>query len=91
MTVHSTKIAGIVLLSLASANCLAQDGDEPAGFTFAAYYYCDHATEGRMDAAVEANEQAVLDRWVEEDKLISWGYLSHYAGGQWRRAHYYVA
>jgi len=44
-----------------------------------------------MDAVVESNEKAVLDRWVEEGALISWGYLSHYMGGRWRRAHYYVS
>ena len=91
MKTISKHMAVATLLGLTSVNCLAQGDDGPAGFTFAAYYVCDHATEGRMDAVVEANETAVLDRWVEEGKLLAWGYLSHYMGGRWRRAHYYVS
>ena len=84
-------IATALLFGLVSVACIAQDDDAPAGFTYSTYYVCDVATQGAMDAVVEANEKAVFDKWVEEGKLIAWGYLSHYTGGRWRRAQYHVS
>ena len=80
-----------LLAGLSSGICVAQDDDGPVGFTWVTYFVCDVATQGAMDATVEANEKAVLDQWVDDGKLITWGYLSHYMGGKWRRAHYYVS
>lgn len=83
-------VAGIVLTGLAFATCLAQD-DEPLGYTYATYYVCDVATQGDMDDIVEANEKPVFDKWVEDGKLIGWGYLAHNTGGRWRRLQYHVS
>lgn len=80
-----------MLFGLVSVACIAQDDDAPAGFTYATYYYCDVATQGAMDAVVEANEKAVFDKWVEEGNLIAWGYLAHSTGGRWRRVQYHVS
>ena len=80
-----------LLFGLSSAVSVAQDDDGPIGFTWVTYFVCDVATQGAMDAAVETNEKSVLDKWVEDGKLMNWGYLSHYMGGKWRRAHYYVS
>ncbi len=44
-----------------------------------------------MDAVVETNEKAVFDKWVQEGKLLAWGYLSHSTGGRWRRVQYHVS
>ncbi len=85
------SIATALLFGLVSVACIAQDDDGPAGVTYATYYYCDVATQGAMDAVVEANEKAVFDRWVKEGKLIAWGYLSHSTGGRWRRVQYHVS
>lgn len=85
------NIAATLLFGLVSVACIAQDEDAPAGFTYATYYYCDVATQGAMDAVVAANEKAVFDKWVEEGKLIAWGYLSHSTGGRWRRLQYHVS
>ena len=85
------NIAATVLFGLVSVACIAQDEDAPAGFSYATYYYCDVATQGAMDAVVEANEKAVFDKWVEEGKLIAWGYLAHSTGGRWRRVQYHIS
>lgn len=84
-------LAATALFGLTAIICLAQEDDGPVGFTYVTYFICDVATQGAMDAAVEANEKVVLDQWVEDGKLTTWGYLSHYMGGKWRRAHYYVS
>lgn len=84
-------VATTVAFGLISTTCLAQDDDGPIGFTYSTYYVCDVATQGAMDAVVETNEKAVFDKWVEDGKLISWGYLTHFTGGRWRRAQYHVS
>ncbi len=84
-------IVTTVVFGLISGTCLAQDDDGPAGFSYVTYYVCDVATQGDMDSVVEANEKAVFDKWVEEGKLIAWGYLSHFTGGRWRRAQSHVS
>ena len=69
----------------------AQEAAGPMGYTYATYYVCDVATQGNMDNVVLANEKAYFDKWVEDDKLIGWGYLSHFTGGRWRRAQFHVS
>ena len=69
----------------------AQDDDGPAGYSYVTYYVCDVSTQGNMDNIVAANEAPVFDQWVEDGKLMGWGYLSHFTGGQWRRAQYHVS
>ncbi len=85
------SIATALLFGLVSVACIAQDDDGPAGFSYVTYHYCDVATQGSMDAAIETNEKAVFDKWVADGKLIAWGYLSHNTGGRWRRAQYHVS
>jgi hypothetical protein len=70
---------------------MAQDEEGPAGYSYVTYYSCDQATQGDMDVVVETNEKPVFDKWVADGKLMAWGYLSHYTGGQWRRALYHVS
>ena len=69
----------------------AQDDERPQGFSYVTYYACDVATQGNMDNVVATNENAVFDKWVEDGKLMAWGYLSHFTGGRWRRAQYHVS
>ena len=85
------SIATALLFGLVSVACIAQDDDGPVGFSYVTYHYCDVATQGSMDAVIETNEKPVFDKWVEEGKLIAWGYLSHNTGGRWRRAQYHVS
>lgn len=81
----------VALLGLVPLTAVAQDDEAPQGFSYVTYYVCDVATQGNMDNIVENNEYAVFDKWVEEGKLLSWGYLSHFTGGRWRRAQYHVS
>ena len=79
------------LISLFSVAVLAQDDDGPVAYSYSTYYVCDVATQDDMDAIVEQYEKPVFDRYVEEGKLIAWGYLSHFTGGRWRKAMYHVS
>ena len=91
MRITNKYLATIVIFGLACTACVAQDDDGPAGFSYVTYHYCDVATQGDMDTIIEATEKAVFDKWVEDGKLIAWGYLSHSTGGRWRRAQYHVS
>jgi len=79
-----------LLLTTGSFTAYAQD-DGPVGFTYGTYYVCDVASQGDMDDIVTQYEKPVFDKWVEDGKLIAWGYLSHFTGGRWRRAQYHVS
>ena len=81
----------LAIMALASGVAHAQDDAGPAGYSYSTYYLCDQATQGNMDSLVMANEAEVFDQWVDEGRLLAWGYLSHFTGGRWRRAQYHVA
>ena len=85
------SILAFALLGMLPIATHAQDDDGPTGFSYVTYYICDAATQRNLDHIVEANEYALLDQWVEDGRLIGWGYLSHFTGGRWRRAQYLVS
>ena len=86
-----TKCFAIALLGFIPLTATAQDDRTPQGYSYVTYYVCDMAKQGNMDNIVENNELAVFDKWVDDGKLLSWGYLAHYVGGRWRRAQYHVS
>ena len=84
-------ITAMTLIWAGAPPAVAQEDDGPAGYNYATYYVCDVATQGNMDNVVETNEKQVFDEWVEDGKLMGWGYLSHFTGGRWRRLQYHVS
>jgi hypothetical protein len=88
---NKTRSWTFALMALVPLTLNAQVNETPQGYSYVTYYVCDMATQGNMDRIVEANEYAVFDKWVEEGKLMSWGYLAHFTGGRWRRAQYHVS
>jgi len=88
---NNKKLCVLFVLGLIPVTGSAQDEDGPSAFSYATYYVCDVATQGNMDNVVETNEIAVFDKWVEDGKLMAWGYLTHFTGGRWRRAQYHVS
>jgi len=85
------KYITIVSISLFSVSCMAQEDEAPAAFVYATYYYCDVATQDDMDDIVAEHEAPVFDKWVEDGKLMAWGYSKHYTGGRWRRLQYHIS
>lgn len=84
---------------LAAALCVAaalllpspatsQDSDP---YVFGTYYKCDQNREAFTDMLQENVFGPQLDRRVEAGDLLSWGWLSHRVGGDWRRAEYMIA
>ena len=86
-----TAITALALVWAGTSTAVAQEDEGPAGYNYATYYVCDVATQGNMDNVVETNEKPVFDEWVEDGKLMAWGYLSHFTGGRWRRVQYHLS
>ncbi|MGI9232640.1 MAG: hypothetical protein ACR2RD_03330 [Woeseiaceae bacterium] len=59
--------------------------DERGAAGFSVYYMCDEAREERADE-IWANDFApLLDKFVADGKFTSWGWVSHWVGGKFRR------
>jgi len=63
----------------------AEVGSErgPAGFSM--YLQCDQNEEEKADQIVTDSIAPIYNRQVAEGNLVSWGWLRHNVGGQWRR------
>jgi hypothetical protein len=52
---------------------------------FSVYHVCDVAREERADEIVDEHVAPILNQYVEEGKLTSWGWQSHVVGGKYRK------
>ena len=68
---------------------VAQDDEAPERYTYATYHYCDTSNEGIADEFVKEKETPVMDKLVDDGVFLSWGWLRHHTGGQWRRIRYF--
>lgn len=83
----------IVILGLAAVagSALAQEEEAATSFTYATYFYCDAAGQGRVDEIVKTQDAPVYDQMVKDGVITGWGWLAHHTGGKWRRILYYQA
>jgi len=52
---------------------------------FSVYYVCDQSREERADEIVAKDLAPIFNKHVGEGKLVSWGWSSHWVGGNFRR------
>jgi len=78
----------IAAVALAPQPALAQDTNP---FAFGTYYQCDQNREAFADQIQEFVVGPILDGHVEAGQLLSWGWLAHRIGGDWRRVEYMIA
>jgi hypothetical protein len=87
---HNKKMILLVpALLLAAGTAIAQDDDAPERYTYATYLKCDTSNESLADDYVRKIEAPVMDKLVEDGKLLSWGWMKHHTGGEWRRIRYF--
>lgn len=55
----------------------------PVGFS--TYQVCHEATEGLSDEVMKSLFAPIYDKQVKAGRLHSWGWLSHFVGGEYRR------
>ena len=77
--------SGLVLAGAAVAH------DEATSYSFGEYYECDQNREGFADLLIEHVFGPIYDKHVEAGHLTGWTWLSHNAGGHWRRLQVYTA
>ena len=65
---------------------LASGGSSDRGDAgFSVYYDCDESREERADEIFKEVYAPILNKFVEDGKFASWGWSSHWVGGQFRR------
>lgn len=60
-------------------------GQERGAAGFSVYYVCDLNGEDRADEIVNDHFAPVLNKLVEDGELTSWGWQSHFVGGEFRK------
>jgi hypothetical protein len=60
-------------------------GKERGAAGFSVYYRCDESKEERADEIFAKDFGPMLDKYVADGKLASWGWSSHWVGGAFRR------
>ena len=63
----------------------AQDTDSQKIFAYATYFVCTNDRESRADEIIRSSFKPHYDQAVEQDQIVSWTWLQHYIGGNWRR------
>ena len=52
---------------------------------FSTYLHCNEANESKADEVVKSAFAPIYDAQVEAGNLVSWGYMQHWVGGEYRR------
>ena len=60
-------------------------GSDRGAAGFSVYYGCDQAREERADEIFAKDFAPIMDKFVADGKLSSWGWQSHWVGGSVRR------
>ncbi len=71
---------------LAPGLATAQQDAPQTAYVYASYFICDPAGEARADEIIARNFKPHYDTAVESGHLVSWSWLAHFVGGEWRRA-----
>lgn len=79
-----TSIVCTAAACLGAQAGLTQEQPDRA-FAYVTYFKCDAALEFRADEIVERNYKPHYDAAVEAGEILSWSWLTHYVGGEWRR------
>ena len=60
-------------------------GSERGASGFSVYHVCDINREERADEIIDTHVVPILNQFVEDGKLTSWGWSSHVVGGRFRK------
>ena len=82
---RATIAAAFVTLLLLSGPAASQDDSASTMFAYATYFNCSPDGESRADEIIGTSFKPHYDAAVEQGDILSWSWLQHYVGGQWRR------
>ena len=73
------------LLLAGPVTVTGQESPVPA-YAYVTYFLCDAGREFRADEIIERSFKPHYDSAVEAGQILQWSWLSHFVGGEWRRA-----
>lgn len=79
-------VATFMILIAAPATTLAQAGDSETALAYVTYFKCDAGREYRADEIIERSYKPHYDAAVQAGDILAWSWLTHFVGGEWRRA-----
>ncbi len=85
------ELAFAVALCALLAPRTASSQQEPTPMVHVIYYRCDQSKESRADEIVRQTLAPIFDVHMQSGHISAWGWLSHRAGGNWRRVLYWIA
>lgn len=68
-----------------AGNALAQEQDAETLYVYATYFVCSPDGESRADEIINSSFKPHYDAAVEQGDILSWSWMQHFVGGQWRR------
>lgn len=72
-----------VTLSLWCAHAVAQN--DAVSYVYSTYFVCSPDAESRADEIVKSSFKPHYDAAVEHGDILSWSWMQHFVGGEWRR------
>ena len=70
---------------------VAQANPSQTAYAYATYFVCSPETESRADEIINSTFKPHYDAAVEQGDILSWSWLRHFVGGNWRRVLVLVA
>ena len=64
---------------------VAQENESQTAFAYATYFVCSPDRESRADEIINTSFKPHYDAAVEHGDILSWSWLQHFVGGNWRR------
>lgn len=80
----SAGLMAVLMLTALHAN--AQDTSSDKIYAYVTYFICSTDRESRADELIRSSYKPHYDQAVEQEQIVSWTWLQHYIGGNWRRA-----
>lgn len=77
--------AGLLVFALLAGNSFAQDQGANINYAYATYFVCSPDGESRADEIINTSFKPHYDAAVEHGDILSWTWMQHYVGGEWRR------
>lgn len=82
------RIVFAAILAACLMLCAGTAAAQEQSFIIGEYYVCDMTREAFADVLAEHVLGPIYQRHVDSGELTGWGWLSHSAGGRWRRLLY---
>jgi len=81
--IFSAGLMTLLMITTLQAN--AQESETDTIYAYGTYFKCSPGAESLADEIIRSSYKPHYDQAVEQGRIVSWSWLQHYMGGQWRR------